>query len=121
MTLATDEKTTLLLKAIGEGLLEKKAENIIQLDVRGISTMTDYFIICHASTDTQVRALSSSVVARTLEDADEKPIRKEGLAARRWITLDYSNVVVHIFLQELRSYYQLEKMWSDAPVLEITD
>lgn len=116
-----DEKTQALLKSIGEALLEKKGESIFQLDVRGISSMTDYFIICHAGTDTQVRALASNVVVKTGEDVGEKPVRKEGLDARRWVTLDYVNVVVHIFLKDLRSYYQLEKMWSDAPVLEITD
>lgn len=121
MTSLQDDNTALLLKSIGEALLEKKGEDIYQLDVSKISTITDYFIICHAGTDTQVRALANNVVQKTSEDVQEKPVRKEGLDSRRWITLDYVNVVVHIFLKDLRTYYQLEKMWSDAPLLEITD
>ncbi|TNE68622.1 ribosome silencing factor [bacterium] len=116
-----EEETKDLLASIGEALLEKKAENILQLDVRGICSFTDFFVVCHATSDTQIKALSSNVVVKVTEDIGEKPVRKEGLDARRWATLDYGNVVVHIFLNELRSYYKLEKMWSDAHVTEITD
>lgn len=118
---AIDTDTQTLLSAIGEALLEKKGEHILQLDVRGISSITDFFIVCHASSDTQIKALANHIIVKVAEDLDEKPIRKEGMEARRWVTLDYGNVVVHIFLKDLRSYYQLEKMWSDAPTLEIKD
>ncbi|NCP83952.1 MAG: ribosome silencing factor [Bacteroidetes bacterium] len=115
------EQTETLLNCINEALLEKKAENILQLEVSSISSITDYFIICHAGSDTQVKALASNVVQKVNEDLEERPIRREGMDTRRWVTIDYGNIIVHIFLAELRKYYQLEKMWSDAIITEITD
>ena len=115
------EQTETLLNCINEALLEKKAENILQLEVSAISSITDYFIICHAGSDTQVKALASNVVQKVNEDLEERPIRREGMDTRRWVTIDYGNIIVHIFLAELRKYYQLEKMWSDAIITEITD
>jgi ribosome-associated protein len=115
------EQTKTLLNCINEALLEKKAENILQLEVRAISSITDYFIICHAGSDTQVKALASNVVQKVNEDLEERPVRREGMNTRRWVTIDYGNIIVHIFLAELRKYYQLEKMWSDAVITEITE
>lgn len=115
------EQTETLLNCINEALLEKKAENILQLEVSAISSITDYFIICHAGSDTQVKALASNVVQKVNEDLEERPVRREGMDTRRWVTIDYGNIIVHIFLAELRKYYQLEKMWSDAVITEITD
>lgn len=115
------EQTETLLNCINEALLEKKAERILQLDVSKISSIADYFIICHASSDTQVKALASNVVQKVNEDLEERPVRREGMHARRWVTIDYGNIIVHIFLEDLRKYYQLEKMWSDAVIKEITD
>jgi len=115
------EQTETLLNCINEALLEKKAENILQLEVSSISSITDYFIICHAGSDTQVKALASNVVQKVNEDLEERPIRREGMDTRRWVTIDYGNIIVHIFLAELRKYYQLEKKWSDAIITEITD
>jgi len=115
------EQTETLLNCINEALLEKKAENILQLEVSAISSITDYFIICHAGSDTQVKALASNVVQKVNEDLEERPVRREGMDTRRWVTIDYGNIIVHIFLAELRKYYQLEKMWSDAIITEITD
>jgi ribosome-associated protein len=120
-TLTKQQRTETLLNCISEALLEKKAENILQLDVSKISSITDYFIICHAGSDTQVKALASNVVQKVNEDLEERPVRREGMDARRWVTIDYADVIVHIFLQDLRKYYQLEKMWSDAPMKHITD
>lgn len=117
----TDKETNALREAIAEALLEKKGEDIIELDVRGLSSVTDFFIICHADNETQIKALSNSVITTTDERVGEKPWHKEGLNARRWITLDYVNVVVHIFYKDLRYYYNLEKMWSDAPTVRIGD
>lgn len=110
-----------LLNCISEALLEKKGEDIRQLEVGSISTITDYFLICHAGSDTQVKALASNVIQKVNEELGERPVRREGMDTRRWVTLDYSDVIVHIFLKDLRKYYQLEKMWADAPVKEIVD
>ena len=111
----------LLIEAITEGLLEKKAKDIKILDVRSLTTLTDYFVVCHGTSDTQIRALANSVIEKVKEDLEESVWKKEGLDARRWIILDYVNVVVHIFSEEKRQYYGIERMWNDAVISEIED
>jgi ribosome-associated protein len=111
----------LLIDAITEGLLEKKAKDIKILDVRPLTTLTDYFIVCHGTSETQIRALANSVIEKVKEVLGESVWKKEGLDARRWIILDYVNVVVHIFSEEKRQYYGIERMWNDAEITEIED
>lgn len=115
------EETQQLLDTIGEALLEKKAEQIKLLNVTGLTTLTDYFFVCHGNSDTQVKAIADNVTEKTRHILGEYEWRKEGFDTRRWIVLDYVNVVVHIFNQEARSFYALEKMWNDAEVTDITD
>lgn len=110
-----------LIKIISEGLLEKKAEEIVILDVHELTTLADKFIICHANSDVQIKAIADSVVKHTKEQLNEKPWKEEGRDTRRWVILDYVNVVVHIFKKELREYYALEKMWNDAEIIRIED
>lgn len=111
----------LLLDSIIEGLLEKKARDVKLLDVRGLTTLTDYFVVCHGTSETQIRALANSATEKVKEDLGENVWKKEGLDARRWIILDYVNVVVHIFSEEKRQYYGIERMWNDAVITEIKD
>jgi ribosome-associated protein len=113
--------TDKLIDAITTGLLEKKAKNIVLLDVRKLTTLTDYFVVCHGTSETQIRALANSVTEKVKETLGEKVWKQEGLDARRWIILDYVNVVVHIFSEEKRNYYGIERMWNDAAVTEIKD
>lgn len=91
----------------------KNAQNIIILDIQGISLVADYFIIISGRSDVQVRA-----IAQAVEDQMEKEglvlKQREGYQEARWILLDYADLVVHIFLQEVREYYQLERLWADA-------
>lgn len=110
-----------LINAISEGLLEKKAKDIVLLDVRKLTTLTDYFVVCHGTSETQIRALANSVMEKVKEETGENAWKQEGLEARRWIILDYVNVVVHIFSEEKRSYYGIERMWNDAVITEIAD
>lgn len=110
-----------LINAICEGLLEKKAEDITILDVHKLTTLADTFIICHATTDVQIKAIADGVVKATGEQLGEKPWKEEGRDTRRWVILDYVNVVVHIFKKELREYYALEKMWNDAEIIKVED
>ena len=110
-----------LIDVIGEALLEKKAENIRLLDVRKITTLTDYFVVCNGLSDTQVKALGDSVLESVKGTFGEHVWRKEGHNTNRWIVLDYVNVVVHIFMKDLRDFYGVEKMWRDAEVSEIKD
>lgn len=118
------DKTTdsnLLLDAIIEGLHEKKAKEVKLLDVRELTTLTDYFVICHGTSETQIRALANSVMEKVKETLRENVWKQEGMDARRWIILDYVNVVVHIFSEEKREYYGIERMWNDAVISEIED
>lgn len=119
-----DQKTadsTKLIETITEALLEKKGKDIVLLDVRGLTTLTDYFVVCHGTSDTQIRALANSVSEKTKKDLNEAVWQKEGMDAKRWIILDYVNVVVHIFTKEKREFYGIERMWNDAERTEIED
>lgn len=123
-TSANDQKTAdsdRLIEVIGEALLDRKAEDITVLDVHELTTLADKFIICHANTDVQIKAIADNVHKETKEKLNEKAWKEEGRETRRWVILDYVNVVVHIFKKELREYYALERMWNDAPVRKIKD
>jgi ribosome-associated protein len=110
-----------LIDVITEALLDRKAEEITILDVHDLTTLADKFVICHANTDVQIKAIADNVNKETQEQLDEKAWKEEGRETRRWVILDYVNVVVHIFKKELREYYALERMWNDAPVTKIED
>lgn len=110
-----------LIEVIGEALLDRKAEDITVLDVHGLTTLADKFVICHANTDVQIKAIADNVNKETKEQLNEKAWKEEGRESRRWVILDYVNVVVHIFKKELREYYALEQMWNDAPLRKIED
>lgn len=110
-----------LIEVITEALLDRKAEDITVLDVHELTTLADKFVICHANTDVQIKAIADNVNKETKEQLNEKAWKEEGRESRRWVILDYVNVVVHIFKKELREYYALERMWNDAPVQKIED
>lgn len=110
-----------LIEIITEAMLDRKAEDITVLDVHELTTLTDKFVVCHASTDVQIKAIANNIAKETKEELGEQAWREEGLESRRWVILDYVNVVVHIFKKELRDYYALERMWNDAPVRKIED
>lgn len=110
-----------LMDVITEALLEKKAKDITVLDVNGLTTLADKFVICHAESDVQIKAIADNVQKETKEKLGEKAWKEEGRETRRWVILDYVNVVVHIFKKELREYYALERMWNDAPSRKVED
>ena len=108
-------KNSKIIKTIIAAIQEKKAENIISLDLRKINeAVADFFIICEASNPTQVKALAENIEFRVDEKCDEKPYHHEGFQQLQWVLIDYVNVVVHVMLGETRKFYQLEEMWSDA-------
>lgn len=119
--MSTDTNATLLIDCIKEALLEKKADKIVLLDLRELTSLTDYFFVCEATTDTQVRAIMDNVVEKVKEDIGERVWKKEGTSTFNWVVLDYVNVVVHILNTESREYYNIEGMWNDAPRTEIVD
>ncbi len=108
-----------IFKFILKAIQEKKGENIIALDMRKISeAVSDYFIICEATSTTQVRAIADFVEETIKKEIGESPYKHEGYSALRWVLIDYVNVVVHIMLPETRKFYKLEEMWSDAILQE---
>jgi ribosome-associated protein len=100
-----------------EAAADKKAQEIAVLDVSKQLVITDYFVICSGNTERQVRTIADSVERRLREDHDVKPFRREGEREARWVLLDYVDFVVHVFHREDREYYDLERLWSDAPVV----
>jgi ribosome-associated protein len=104
-----------IIKTIIAAIQEKKGEDIISLDLRKINeAVADFFIICEAASQPQVRAIAENVENRVMEKCDEGPYHHEGYQKLQWVLIDYVNVVVHIFLPENRRFYKLEEMWSDA-------
>jgi len=111
-----------LFKTILQALTDKKASHIVSLDLRKIpEAVADFFVICEASSTTQVKAIADHVEYSVREACKEAPYRHEGTQALQWVLVDYVNVVVHIFQPETRKFYRLEEMWSDASVLEHND
>ena len=108
-------KNSKLIKTIINAIQQKKGENIISLDLRKVNeAVADFFIICEASNQPQVRAIADFVEHQMQEKCDEYPYRHEGMKNSQWILIDYVNVVVHVMLAETRKFYKLEEMWSDA-------
>jgi ribosome-associated protein len=97
------------------GIQEKKGNEIVRLDLRNIfSSVSDYFVICHADSTTQVKAIANSVEEEIFKATQQEPWRKEGLEYGEWILLDYIDVVVHIFRTDKREFYGVEDLWGDA-------
>lgn len=115
-------KNSKIFKTIINAIHEKKGENVVSLDLRKIpEAVADFFIICEASNNTQLKAIADFVEFDVKEKCGEAAYKHEGRQAQQWILIDYVNVVVHIMLPEPRKFYQLEEMWSDAPSAEHND
>ena len=110
-------KSNQLADIIGKLTLLKKAEKVISIDVRKVSSSADYFIICSAETGIQVSAIANAVRKGT----PTKPWHVEGLNNQNWVLLDYVDVVLHVFKTKTREFYSLEKLWADAPTVKIID
>ena len=106
-----------LATKIAKIALDKKAENVISINVKKLTSFTDQFVICSADTDIQVKAIADTIRKST----DHKPIRIEGYEQLNWVLLDYIDVIVHIFKTTERNYYNIEKLWADAPKIEYND
>jgi len=115
-------KNSKIFKAIIHAIQEKKGQNIVSLDLRKIpEAVADFFVICEASNNTQLKAIADFVEVDVKDKCEESAYKHEGRQAQQWILIDYVNIVVHIMLPEPRKFYQLEEMWSDAPVTEHND
>jgi ribosome-associated protein len=99
------------------GMQEKKGNDLVRLDLRNInSSVADFFVICHADSATQVKAIANSVEEEIFKAMQTDPWRKEGLEYGEWILLDYVDVVIHIFRTDKREYYGVEDLWGDAEI-----
>ena len=116
------DETKALLKQITEGIQEKKGKNIVIADLTDIGdTICKYFIICQGNSPSQINAIVDSIKEFTRKGANIKPVGIDGLRNAEWVAMDYSDVIVHIFLPEIREYYNLETLWADAKLTTIPD
>ena len=103
-----------------DGLQEKKAKEIVSIDLRSLkNSVADFFVVCHADSKTHTDAIARSVEEYVSKKIGEDPFHKEGMGTSEWVLLDYLNVVVHIFQKEKRDYYGIERLWADAEIKQI--
>src|SRR6476619_6438619 len=100
-------------------LLDRKANDVVLLSLKGVSDMTDYFLIASGTSDTHVRALGNAVMEDMKKDTGQTAHHSEGLSQGRWVLLDYVDFVVHVFHPTLRNFYQIERLWADAEVIPL--
>ena len=98
---------------------DKQAENIVVLDLRGISTFTDFFVICSGNSEPQLKAIAGSVEDTLRREHNIRPHAIDGYPLSQWVVADFGDVIVHIFHQSKREFYSLEELWNDAPRLSI--
>jgi ribosome-associated protein len=110
---------TELAAAIAEYASEKKAIDIVEIDLRGVLGYTDYFLICSGNTERQTKAIHDGIHLGIKDEHGRLPGRVEGLSEGQWVLMDYFDVVVHIFTPVTRDFYRLEQLWGEAPVRAI--
>lgn len=99
----------------------KKAENIVLLDLRGLSPVTDYFVICTATSNPQMRAVRDEIVTQMRDEHGQNPLFSEGGFESQWQIINYPNVMVHVLTPEKREFYSLEELWGDAPRIKLAE
>jgi len=109
-----------LLHEIARQADDKKAIDIVALDLRGVAGYTDYFLICSGGSDRQTKAIHDGIAGGLKRDHDILPRRVEGLTEAKWVLMDYLDVVVHIFTPDVRDHYRLESLWGDVPRVELS-
>lgn len=111
-----------LVETITKGIQEKKGQSIVIADLSGIDgTICHYFVICQGNSPSQVEAITDSVGEFARKELGEKPVHVVGLENAQWVAMDYTDVLVHIFLPDVRDYYDLEHLWEDAKLTRIPD
>lgn len=116
------KETPQLVTSIIKGIQEKKGQRIVVADLQGIeSAISNYFIICQGNSPSQVEAITESIWEFTRVEANEKPATIAGLENAQWVAMDYGDVLVHVFLPDVRQYYDLEHLWDDASLTQVPD
>jgi ribosome-associated protein len=108
-----------LARLVAEYADDKKAQDIVELDLREVVGYTDYFVICTGTSDRQVKAIHDGIHLGMKNEHDTLPRRVEGVSEAKWILMDYLDCVVHVFTPDTRDYYRLEQLWGDVPRLEL--
>ena len=98
--------------------LDRKAIDLVVLDVQGLSGVTDYFLVCSGRSTTHVKSIADAI-REELKDDGVRPLHSEGATQSGWVLLDYGDVLMHVFLEDTRAYYALERLWGDAPSLPL--
>ncbi len=108
-----------LARLCAEGALDKKAEDVVILDMREISSFTDFFVIASGSSEPQLKAIAGSIREKVREATGQRPAAEDGFPVSQWVVIDYGSVIVHIFHTEKRDHYGLEDLWNDARRIEV--
>ncbi|WP_258103883.1 ribosome silencing factor [Marinoscillum sp. MHG1-6] len=115
-------KSVSLSQMVVEGMLDKKASDIVLMDLRKIpNAVADYFVICSGNSDTQIDAISDSIEEKVFKESKQNPWKREGKNNKEWILIDYVDVVAHVFNKEKRNFYGLEELWGDAKITRIEE
>lgn len=116
------EQAKQLVEHITKGIQEKKGSNIVVVDLGKIEgAICNYFVICQGSSPSQVEAITESIGDTVRETTGEKPTKVVGLENAQWVAMDYSDVMVHVFVPDMREFYDLEHLWEDAPMTRIAE
>ena len=119
---AGERTSTQLSELVVQGMLEKKALDVVLLDLREVkNAVADYFILCSGNSDTQIDAISDSIEDEVHKVLKENPWKREGKDHREWILIDYVDVVAHVFNKDKRAHYGLEELWGDAKIQRLTE
>ena len=114
----TPKRSLTIAKKISQLMLDKKATSIDIIDVRKITTLTDFFVICTSDSEPQSKAIHNHI-KNELIDINLKPWHTEGIGNLKWVLLDYIDIVVHVFSKETREYYEFERLWADAKITRV--
>lgn len=117
----TNNPAQTLARSAVDAILDKKGTDLTVMDLRGVSGVADFFVICTGNSDVQIKALAEAVRERVRDDHSEKPWHVEGFDHLQWVLLDYVDLVVHIFTPEKRTFYNLERLWGDALIEHVPD
>lgn len=119
MKINQGQNTEHLVEVVVNAIQEVKGEDIVSLDLKKVThSVADYFVICHANSHTQVQAIARRVEEETMKTLNDRPWHKEGIQNAEWVLLDYTDIVVHVFYKEARTFYALEDLWADGEVKE---
>lgn len=122
MSITDTNATTVLVNSIVANAQEKKARNIVIINLKDIpGAICQYFVICEGNTPTQVEAIANEIVDGVKRNIKDRPLSVDGMREARWVGIDYGTVIVHVFVPELREFYDIEHLWADAQIKTLPD